>query len=244
MIQTLSKILNKFLVILNIRIVKNSSFVTIQHLASQSGNKELEFLKAMPRHFSQQILNDLPNSKAQLRQDLFALSMLGFKKSGYFVEFGATNGIDRSNSYLLESEYSWDGILAEPANSWHLELHKNRKCSISTKCVWKTTGESLQFLECDFKELSTIESYGRLDSHAKNRANARTYPVNTISLLDLLLEFNAPTQIDFLSIDTEGSELDILQAFDFSRYRFSVIACEHNFGPTREKICELLAMNG
>jgi len=44
----------------------------------------------------------LANSKSQLRQDLFVLSQLGFKRGGFFVEFGATNGIDLSNSYLLD----------------------------------------------------------------------------------------------------------------------------------------------
>lgn len=70
------------------------------------------------------LLKYFVSSKAQLRQDLFALSYLDFKKNGYFVEFGATNGVDLSNTYLMEKEFGWNGILAEPAVVWHKDLKK------------------------------------------------------------------------------------------------------------------------
>ncbi|HMP30954.1 MAG TPA: FkbM family methyltransferase, partial [Saprospiraceae bacterium] len=62
----------------------------------------------------------------------------------------------------------------------------------------------------------------------------------TISLVDLLDEYNAPLEIDFLSIDTEGSEFDILNCFNFEKYTFKVIVVEHNYTPNREKIKNLL----
>lgn len=65
-----------------------------------------------------------------------------------------------------------------------------------------------------------------------------------MSLNDLLKTHNAPADIDFLSIDTEGSEFEILAALDFTRYRFKVIVCEHNYTPNREKIHSLLVSKG
>ena len=70
------------------------------------------------------------------------------------------------------------------------------------------------------------------------------YAVETISLDDLLKKYNAPEIIDYLSIDTEGSELDILNNFDFNSYQFRVITCEHNYTPARKKIYKLLKNKG
>ena len=60
----------------------------------------------------------------------------------------------------------------------------------------------------------------------------------------MLDKYNAPREIDYLSIDTEGSEFDILSHFDFNKYQFRVITCEHNFAPQREEIFSLLTRNG
>jgi FkbM family methyltransferase len=237
-------LINRILSFIGIRVVKNSTFMTFQKLAAQSGNKELEFLKAMPRHLAEHVLANLPKSHAQLRQDVFALAMLNFKRSGFFVEFGATNGKDRSNTLLLEKDFGWSGILAEPAKSWHKELLENRSCYISKMCVWVESGLEIQFSENSYRELSTISEFANRDSRASNPPSSASYSVPTISLLDLLMQNNAPRIIDFLSIDTEGSEYEILKAFDFSKYRFRTIVCEHNYGPMREKIINLLVSNG
>lgn len=183
-------------------------------------------------------------SKSQLGQDIFVLSELGFKRDGFFVEFGATNGLDLSNTYLLESDFGWSGILAEPATSWHESLRLNRKAKIDTRCVWSQSGDSLVFNETDMKEFSTIDHFSSADLHEKNRLNGSKYIVDTVSLLDLLDELEAPRIIDYLSIDTEGSEYSILENFDFSKYSFRVITCEHNYTPMRDKIKILLESKG
>jgi hypothetical protein len=64
-------------------------------------------------------------------------------------------------------------------------------------------------------------------------------------LQDLLVENNAPNLIDYFSIDTEGSEFDILNAFDFSKFTFKCITVEHNYHEVvRENIYQLLINNG
>ena len=186
----------------------------------------------------------LARSKAQLKQDMFVLAELAFKRDGYFVEFGATNGVDLSNTYLLEKDLGWTGILAEPAKVWHDDLHKNRDCHIDTDCVWFESGKTLRFTEPEAAELSTIRAYAGLDEHAAARFFGKIYEVNTTSLVDLLKKYNAPKEIDYLSIDTEGSEFDILNAFDFDAYKIKVITCEHNYTPMREEIYKLLTSKG
>jgi len=183
-------------------------------------------------------------SKSQLKQDIFVLLETGFKRNGFFVEFGATNGIDLSNTYLLEKRFGWNGILAEPATCWHEELKKNRTASIEIDCVWVESGKSLNFNMVSDAELSTINKFNDRDHHANLRQQGTNYQVKTISLLDLLVKYNAPKNIDFLSIDTEGSEFDILSAFDFDQYTISIITCEHNFTHDRQKIYELLTSKG
>lgn len=181
--------------------------------------------------------------KSQLGQDLFALYSLNWKRGGFFVEFGATNGVDLSNTYLLEKDFEWIGILAEPAEVWHAELTRNRSVAIDFDCVWKESGLSLPFAVVESAELSTLGDFADRDAHKKARKSSAWQTVSTVSLTDLLERHAAPAVIDYLSIDTEGSEFEILNAFDFSRYTFSVITCEHNFSNQRKNIYDLLVRN-
>ena len=186
------------------------------------------------------ILKYEKDSLSQYKQDLFVLSELEFKKNGYFVEFGATNGKDISNTFLLEKIFNWKGILAEPAKQWHTELLKNRNCDIEKDCVWSDSNIKLEFVELGV--LSTIGLFQDSDNH--NRSNSRKYLVNTISLNDLLKKYDAPSKIDYLSIDTEGSEFDILKSLDFDKYKIKIITVEHNHTNQRDKIFKLLSKNG
>lgn len=214
---------------------KESQEMLLEHLAQP--DKVLDFVLEANGCSSKK-------SKAQLKQDIVALIVNRFKKGGYFVEFGATNGVDLSNTFLLEQEFEWRGILAEPSPAWHADLRKNRHCVIEERCVWRTTGENLDFDVVKIGELSTISSFSQSDLHAKARATATKHVVKTVSLLDLLTTHSAPSLIDYLSVDTEGSEYEILSAFDFDKFRFNFITVEHNYTENRERIHALLRRNG
>ena len=61
----------------------------------------------------------------------------------------------------------------------------------------------------------------------------------------MLIKCNAPRFIDYLSLDTEGSEYEILKALDFDKYTIGLIDVEHNFvEPRRSQIKELLISKG
>lgn len=201
---------------------------------------DLEFIKALPEDTQVKALKTLDQSRAQLRQDVLALAMNSFKRSGFFVEFGATDGVELSNTWLLENTYGWSGILAEPARGWHEDLKRNRNCAIETKCVWKANGETLTFTEAPRGENSGISEF--VSSSRKLRGTS--YDVETISLNALLESHNAPEVIEYMSIDTEGSEFDILNAFDFDRWQMRLMTIEHNYAPQRDSIFELLTSKG
>lgn len=185
-------------------------------------------------------------SNSQINQDLYAL-FINNLESGYFVEFGACDGIYLSNTYILEKKYGWDGILAEPVKSYFDDLKRNRSCNITNLCVSDKTGERQEFVEVDLennKGLSGLKDHAFSDKHTVKRVeNGLIYEVETISLNDLLNRYNAPSIIDYLSIDTEGSEYMILESYDFSR-KFKAITVEHNHTENKEKIDSLLISHG
>ena len=223
----------------------NETSYNLKDLLADRSQWDLEMIRALnPVHYELTI-KLLSKAKSQLRQDLFVLSETKYKTGGYFIEFGATNGVDLSNTYLLEKEFLWRGILAEPAKVWGNQLRENRLgAHIETQCVWKDSNSSLTFNETDNPELSTINIFSGKDRHAKTRAKGKKYQVATISLNDLLKKYSAPKYIDYLSIDTEGSEFEILNAFDFNEYKIGIITVEHNYTPQRKLIFKLLTSHG
>ena len=179
-------------------------------------------------------------SYSQLRQDIFALYHRQ-DSPGYFVEFGSLDGIDTSNTYLLEKHHGWTGILAEPLPRFHEDLRRNRTCIIEPRCVFSHSGDVVQFGEVeDFPAVSTLISHK--DQHSmwkEKRQTNKVHDVVTVSLDDMLDEHNAPAVIDYLSIDTEGSEYTILSAYSFKR-PFNTMTVEYANKEEREKLFNLL----
>jgi FkbM family methyltransferase len=190
-----------------------------------------------------------PNAKpirgfSQLGQDLWVLEQTNQKTGGYFVEFGACDGVFLSNTYLLEKSFSWTGICAEPNRELFHRLIKNRNCLCLQECIFSESGKTLPFLAAG--ELGTLQEFVASDSHGATRARAlaESYAVSTISLNDLLEKALAPPIIDYLSVDTEGSEYEILRTFDFKRWIVRCWTIEHNYTESRDKIAELMTSHG
>lgn len=198
----------------------------------------LEFMKFLEKNGE--------SKYSQLQQDKFA-AFITQEKSGFFVEFGACDGVHLSNTILLEDTYGWSGILAEPSPYYFNLLKDNRKAICDSRCVWSKSGETISFTEVDLdsdKGLSGITELAFQDHHSETRRNnSITYDVETVSLDDLLDSHNAPQIVDYISIDTEGSELNILEAYSFSR-EFKFISVEHNGTDNRDKIYSLLTSKG
>lgn len=183
-------------------------------------------------------------SYSQINQDLLALFCFG-KQPGYFVEFGACDGVYLSNTFLLETYYGWQGLLVEPSKHYNKILPSKRTAKIDTLCVSDKSGDQVEFVEVEnFEGLSGIAEYAYNDVHTETRKhNGNKYMVDTISLKDLLEKHSCPEIIDYLSIDTEGSEYHILNSYDFST-KFNLITVEHNNTYTKDLIADLLTSKG
>jgi len=195
----------------------------------------------MENLFSEYLIENGESSFSQNNQDKLVLFLLG-ESPGFFVEFGAVDGVALSNTFILEKSFNWAGIVCEPSILSREKLIATRDCHIDFNCVTNKSGEVVSFIETG-NGLSSMEKYAYDDMWSDMRRDGYSYNVPTISLIDLLNKYDAPDVIDYLSIDTEGSELEILTAYDFLR-TFKVITVEHNYTDNREKIYDLLTSKG
>jgi len=185
-------------------------------------------------------------SVSQLGQDLWVLERTNYKKNGFFVEVGATDGVLLSNTYLLEKEFGWTGICLEPNPVFFERLQNHRSCIVSDQCVSGETGKTINVIFAG--AYGGDEAYQSEDMHYDKRQAYKNIgqikPLTTISLHDILVQHNAPQNIDYISIDTEGSEYEILSAFPFESWNIRLITVEHNYTARRELIQKLLTARG
>lgn len=183
--------------------------------------------------------SNLPTN-SQLKQDLFVLYHYQ-DTPGYFVEFGGLDGIDTSNTYLLEKDHGWTGIIVEPLPRFKDDLLRNRKCTVDVRCVYSASNSLVTLGEVEnLPAVSTLLECKDYDSMWKERRqNPFEHDVLTVSLDDLLDQHGAPDTIDYLSIDTEGSEFLILNAYSFKR-NFNLMTVEYANQSERTKISKLL----
>ena len=230
-------------------LVKSGTFR--RHLGAVDKNYDVDFLRAasLLRGAADEdalFVRDLVNMTSHTRthadqhQDLWVLHETRRKSDGYFVEFGAADGMGGSNTLLLEREFGWRGILAEPNPIWHADLKRNRSAQIDGRCVFTATGNRIKFAATEYPFIATIADFTASDSHAKSRAKHDLIDVETISLNDPLAAHGAPRMIDYMSIDTEGSELAILEEFDFARWDVRLFSIEHNLTPREQAIDRLM----
>jgi FkbM family methyltransferase len=210
----------------------------------------IEDKKKILLDFIEYIKNFENNFKSQLYQDLFASFIVKNNFDKTFLEFGATNGVDLSNTYILENKFLWSGALAEPDINWIESLKKNRtKSKIITKCIWSKSGEKKNFFSSKVGVLSTLDDFKNSDINSMPGNTAQrikegvNIEVETISLNQVIKEEFNNISPSYISIDTEGSEFEILSSFNFSKYHPAVFTIEHNFTDLQDKIDQLMLDN-
>ena len=180
-------------------------------------------------------------SPSQLGQDLFVMYFLGGIKDGFFIEIGACDGIHLSNSLRLE-KLGWSGIISEPSPFWIKKI-KNRKCIISTKAVFNVSNTKLDFSIIEnYPDLSGLKNSFDKDNNDKLRKDSKLHKVETITLNDLIEQKASNNNINYISIDTEGSEYEILKNFNFKKYNVDIFTIEHNFIDSKRNVIFNLMM--
>lgn len=171
--------------------------------------------------------------------------MAAFPNGGYFVEAGAHNGVGDSHTYDLEN-LGWKGLCVEPSNAFG-GLQTYRSCEIDNRCLWSESGEvEFREIEGDHIELSGITSkFQSGDGWDRISLPGSVSKKKAVSLATMLEEYGAPQSIEFLCLDTEGSELQILEAHDFDKFSFSIVFVEYNHVTSRrDELIEFLSTKG
>lgn len=166
--------------------------------------------------------------------------------TGICVEVGAANGIKGSNTLYFE-QLGWDALCIEPNPKQFDSLAEHRK-NVAHYAVSDSVGKmDLTIFDVGEKNimssLTSLKPDERLvEAHEHIINNSYKVEVEVETLPNILEIAKYPTKIDFISVDTEGTELDVLKGFDFDRYDVSLFVVENNYDDA--EIGEFMATKG
>jgi len=175
-------------------------------------------------------------SYSQYGQDKFIYENF-FKtcaRPGFFVDIGAYDGITCSNTLMFERHLGWKGICIEPHPGAFAKMKKFRT-AICVNCAVSETPGKAKFLDVKMPNAWAMfsglkENYDERHMHLIDTLGKITAEIEVeVRRLSYILDKNKIRHIDYMSIDTEGSEWKILQGFDFAKYDVSVLSIENNY---------------
>lgn len=175
--------------------------------------------------------------QSQYQQDAI-LNQLYFKdkQNGVFVDIGAHDGKTLSNTYFFEKGLKWKGICIEPLPKVFQQLKANRDCILVEGCAWKEdTTKTFRMIEGYSEMLSgLVDTYpqqhiDRINTETAN--NPQVVKDIEVQCYDInkLLASNNLLNIDLLSIDIEGGELEVLKQIDYDTVNIDVLLVENNY---------------
>ena len=153
------------------------------------------------------------------------------KKDGFFVEIGAYDGLRGSNCFHFEKYLNWQGIAIEASLIQFEDLKKNRKCQLINKAL-SSIEKEVEFVEVieGLTQMSGINNEifqknnkNLISKDTKSKTKNKTIKTTTFDKV-----IPKGRKIDYLSIDIEGEELDLLKSINFDNYEINVISVENN----------------
>jgi len=172
-----------------------------------------------------------------------------FRAPGFFLEIGCWDGLLISQTVWLEREMGWIGLCVDPFP----KNFEDRKCRVCNKAVAgkKGTREFIK-VSIDRRHGGDVSYFSGFRDYVKahwplieKHCNYEIIPVETITMAELYATYSLPNYIEFLSVDTEGSELEIFESIDFNTVSFGLIVFEHNGDDeVKRKVGGILQANG
>ncbi len=191
------------------------------------------------------VLKAFPRS-APLEQRYFGADNLDEKlkkylnyDNGFFVELGANDGKTQSNTLYYEKHRGWRGVLIEPIPQNFLKCRKNRSpenyivCNACTsfdyqekfvEIIYSNLMSTAPGLESDLKDPMEHAKTGK--QYLSETEDNFVFGALAKPLNEILIEARAPRQIDFLSLDVEGAEIEVLKGIDHNQFRFTYMCIE------------------
>jgi len=188
------------------------------------------------------------DTHSQIEQERWVLAMCLGRAGGRFAEIGAFDGVLHANTFCLERDHGWGGVLVEPNPLLYARLKQSRTATCLEKAVYRQSGQLLSFVAS--QEIGTLAEYAEADGYAQHRRQAISenglITVETITFDEMdAADGRAGSGFDYVSLDTEGSELDILRTIDLARHAVALFTIEHNFvEPRRSEMHALLREAG
>jgi FkbM family methyltransferase len=168
--------------------------------------------------------------RAQNGEDRWLEAHFGGKRNGYYVEVGAYDGSRFSNSFHFES-LGWTGVLVEPDPVMAERCGRNRPRSRTFACavVAPAAPREIAFVKVFEGEVYSTTELSEAHRRRLEKMGLRWEEIRVPArTLDAILAEAAPASIDFVSIDVEGGELQVLGGFDIGRWKPAIVIVETN----------------
>ena len=148
------------------------------------------------------------------------------RRGGFFIEFGARNGIEHSNTYFFETFLDWYGLLIEANPSEQGNIVGDRPNSaVVNGAVCEKEGGNITFFDASLGGWGGVTASYDTERLTDKMSAGKEFEVPCHRLDTLVNDFRI-SQVDVMTVDTEGSELTALKTFPFDRVKPKLIAVE------------------